>query len=372
MPGRGSAPGSGQGPVPPDLFDQINFARDIHAERWNDDAPAVRGCGDPEIEARQHACDVTVRHRRAQDCCKSLTTQCDDSRLDLTRVDIRHAPDERTGAKVREQGQCAANSHDGRVDVGAALEARRGFCLQAEAPARGTHRGRQKPRAFEGHAGGCGRHLRRCAAHDTGNRDCAFAVGNHKHRFVECAVNTVECREAFAGARASRVQFGAGQPRDVERMHGLPHFEHDVVGDVDDVVDGANAGRRESVGKPGGRRRDAHIDNRQRVAAAPGVRNRHAHGSRSRSFRSQPQWLERCVERSRGFACQTIDRQRIGTVRRDVEVDHVAVDAINSESARSKAFGDRRRSISKRDEVAHPGNGHLHGASCSRKRRSFS
>ena len=52
-------------------------------------------------------------------------------------------------------------------------------------------------------------------------------------------------------------------------MHRVPGFQHHIIGDVHDVVDGAHAGRVERLAHPHRRRADLHIfDNARAVARA--------------------------------------------------------------------------------------------------------
>ena len=53
---------------------------------------------------------------------------------------------------------------------------------------------------------------------------------------------TVERRQALARRSATDPEVWAGQPRQIERVQRMPGLEQHVVGDVDDVVDAANAG----------------------------------------------------------------------------------------------------------------------------------
>ena len=49
----------------------------------------------------------------------------------------------------------------------------------------------------------------------------------------------------------------SGEPLEIERVHRLPELEHHVVGDVDDVVDRADAGSLEPLAQPAGDGADA-------------------------------------------------------------------------------------------------------------------
>ena len=58
----------------------------------------------------------------------------------------------------------------------------------------------------------------------------------------QLAVLAVERAEPLARARRPRPQLAAGEALEIEGVHRLPELQQHVVGDVDDVVDRADAG----------------------------------------------------------------------------------------------------------------------------------
>ena len=85
-------------------------------------------------------------------------------------------------------------------------------------------------------------HFRTTAAHHAGDRLRLVAVGDDQHLRIERAIDAVERRDALACRRAPDPDFAARELLEVERVHRLAELEQHVVGDVDDVVDGAYAG----------------------------------------------------------------------------------------------------------------------------------
>ena len=171
-------------------------------------------------------------------------------------------------ADLLEQRDRALDAFDGRVDVGAPLETRRGFRLEAQLLARPADALRIEERALE-HDGLRGvAHFRTAAAHDAGDRLRLVGVGDDQHLRIERAVDAVERRDALAWRRAADANFAARELVEIERVHRLAELEQHVVGDVDDVVDGAHAGRLQPRREPGGRGRDGDVGDRRGIARA--------------------------------------------------------------------------------------------------------
>ena len=68
------------------------------------------------------------------------------------RIRVDDRADQAPGADLLHQRERALERHHGRVDVGAALEARRRFGFEPDALARSSDGCRQEVRAFEGDA----------------------------------------------------------------------------------------------------------------------------------------------------------------------------------------------------------------------------
>ena len=149
-----------------------------------------------------------------------------------------------------------------------------------------------------------------------------------------CASRTRRCRPA------SRSQ--------VERVHRVPQLEEHVVGDVDDVVDRADAGRGEPLGEPGGRRADADVSDGGAVArASRGVLYRDAQGldrvGRHRAQVGVRGHAARRVVARRDLARQPDQAQAVGPVRRDFEIDDGVVVGDVSRRTGTGDSPDRRR-----------------------------
>ena len=120
----------------------------------------------------------------------------------------------------------------------------------------------------------------------------------------------------------------AGELVEVECVHRLAELEQDVVRDVDDRADRANAGRLQARRHPGGRgARRADIGDRRRVPRTQfGVfdGDRDSIGLPGGNGCRRP-WQGRAsgqVVRGRDFARQADHAQAVGAVGGDFEVDH--------------------------------------------------
>jgi hypothetical protein len=82
-----------------------------------------------------------------------------------------------------------------------------------------------------------------CPAHDRGERDRALPIGDEQVLVAELPQRAVERRQLLAGARAADEDAAARELRPVEGVERAAVDVHDVVRHVDDVRDGAHAGR---------------------------------------------------------------------------------------------------------------------------------
>ncbi len=145
---------------------------------------------------------------------------------------------------------------------------------------------------FQQNGAGGGADLALLAAHDARDGDGASRVGDHEHGVVQRALHIVQGGEFFTGRGAFHDDGGRGVPHPlgtrqqdvvVEGVERLPIFQHDIVGDIHHVADGAHAGPKQALLHPQGRRADGHIlDHDARVAVAEGwLVDAHSHIGRS-------------------------------------------------------------------------------------------
>ena len=140
------------------------------------------------------------------------------------------------------------------VRADALLEPERGLAAQPELGGRAADGAGMKVGNLEEDCAGRLGDLAIASPHDAGDRHGPFPVADHEHVGVEVALDLIEGCEGLAGTRPSGADLGAAHEVVVEGVERLTRLEHDVVGDVDDVVDGAHAGADEALLHPRGRR----------------------------------------------------------------------------------------------------------------------
>ena len=197
------------------------------------------------------------------------------------------------------------------------------------APTGAEHRGRVPVGRLDQHPGRGRGHLGQLTAHHAAEPDDAGVVGDDEVLDGQRTVGAVEGREPLALARpsyADRALHLVGVVA-VDRPAGL---EHDVVGHVDGQGDRAHARLGDAAGQPVGRGRggveagdgagDEHraalgIVDQDRVARVVGDRDL-----------AQHRVVERRVEGERRLAGDAAQRQRVGAVGVDLELDDGVVE----------------------------------------------
>ena len=107
------------------------------------------------------------------------------------------------------------------------------------------------------------------AAHDAGERDRPGGVGDHQHVRRQLGLLAVDGHQLLAGPGPADDDPPAFEPVEVERVQRLARLEHDVVGDVHDVVDRPQPDRLQAALHPVGAGADLHAaDDAGRVVRA--------------------------------------------------------------------------------------------------------
>ena len=211
-----------------------------------------------EAEAAQNALDLARRRPPRRAAAPAVAAQVQPLRPRGRRIAIDDRADSAAGADLLHQRDRALERDDARVDVGAALEARRRFGLEAEPLARAPHRRRLEVGALEARSSSSTprpRTPRRPSRRRSPARDRASAMTSMSGSSVRSTPSSVVMR--LARLRAARR--AARAPASCARSNaciGWPSSMHHVVGDVDDRADRTDAGRLEPRGQPGRRRPD--------------------------------------------------------------------------------------------------------------------
>ena len=110
-------------------------------------------------------------------------------------------------------------------------------------------------------------------------------------------------------------------------MHRLTVLKHDVVRDIDDVVDGAHAGRAQAAAKPDGGGSDLHVFHHRRAVSKAQIGRLHADRDiigniASGGFILRLGELKLLIEGDRAFAGKSDDAEAVGAVGGYLEFDH--------------------------------------------------
>ena len=368
-----------------DLLDEVDFPRHVDPTQRHLHVPrAVPGGVRREAEPFENVGHERGVNRRAEQMADARVAQPHPRRRAGLRIAIDDRSDRLGGADLPQELAAPLQGSHRRRHVGAALEPIRCIRAQGEALARASDRHRLEVGALERDATGGGVDLRVGTAHDTGHRLRSLGIGNDQHVLGQRPVLAIQGTEALARAGAPDTQLPTTQPVEVEGVHRVPQLEQHVVGHVDDVVDGSDAGRLEAPRQPRGRRADRDLGDRRGVARAKlGILqgDRELGQPSGRGHRLGRGDRERGAIHRRDFARDAGDAQAVRPVRRDFEIqDGVAgraarwrrlgrgyLEAPHVESVRERCHVDWHR-----DEIAEPGQLDSHAGNCSRKRRSFS
>ncbi len=198
------------------------------------------------------------------------------------------------------------------------------------------------------------------AAHDPGDRRRPVVVGDDDHVLVHHAIDVVERGEHLARLRAPHDEMAAGHEVEVERVHRLAGGQHHVVRDVDDVVDRPHAGRGEPRLEPLRRRADVDVLEQPRGEARAQVGDLHLDlhaghlAGRARIVAPGRRRQRRPAERVH-LARDAVDRQAVGPVRRDLQLEHVGGDRQHVGERRA----DDQSGVEHHDPVVVGADGHL-------------
>ena len=247
-----------------------------------------------------------------------------DRRRPGRRADHCHAGLGRAAAVRRQQLDDPVGRGLGDRRVDATLVALAGLGGDLVATAGAEHRDRVPRRHLDEHARRGRRHLGLLAAHHAAQADRARVVGDHEVLAGQRAVHAVERREVLSLCGPPDPH-RAGELVQVVAVDRVAHLEHHVVGDVDGQGDRSHAGELDAPGHPARCRR-------RRVE--PGHRPRHEDAAAlevvdldrvavrvGRRRVPQGRVAEGHAVRQGRLACHPAQRQRVGPVRVDLELD---------------------------------------------------
>ncbi len=322
-----------EAPQARDLLDEVGLAADVVAPPGgHGDVEAVLGLGHAEAQPGEDAVRVGARDGRAEQALRAGVAQPQRDRVRAGAADVDRPAHRPRAAELDHQLRGDGLALDALLGLQLLLEAARGLRAQAQ-PGRRALDVRPVPRrGLHQHARGRVPHLGAGAAHHARDRRRALGIVDHAHLRVEPALHVVERGHRLAVARAADDQRPARDQVRVEGVHRLPGEQHHVVGDVDDVVDRALAGRHQPRLQPQGRRRDRHVLEQPRGEAGAQVGRPHVDGEAGDRVARGVRVLrprrrgERRVRGGVHLARDAVDAQAVRPVRRDLELEHVRGD----------------------------------------------
>ena len=168
------------------------------------------------------------------------------------------------------------------------------------------------------------------AAHNACNSNRLVVVADGEHLVAQVVIHAVQSLDGLTVAGTADNNAAIGQALVVERMHRLAVLEHNIVGDINDVVDRTNAAGVQTLAHPRRSRLDLDIlDNAGGVARAQvGVLDLDGHilvdvVANALDLRGLD--AERTVEGSRSLAGQTDHAQAVRAVGRDLKIGNPVV-----------------------------------------------
>ena len=188
-------------------------------------------------------------------------------------------------------------------------------------------------------------------------------VGDHDHLWVERIGSPVERFEALARARASHGEIAA-HFAGVEHVQRTGAVEGQIIGDVDEGVDGPQPDRGEPLLHPGrawtvrDASHEAQRESRRKMGVLAGEveTGRHRAGEGAR-YRGDVASLETPKARGGEVAGDALDAHGVGTVRQQIDVD----DGIGEAGERREGVADRGVLRQLQNALARLGNAKLGG-----------
>ena len=184
-------------------------------------------------------------------------------------VAIHHTVDHVARIELLHELQSARKANRAALRAQLLLIAGGGLCAHAKLFRRAAHAGAVKARRFKDDGSRILHDAAVFAAHHTGHGDGLFRIRNDEHILSERALHAVERGNLLAVFRTADDHAPTLEIAQVKGMHRLAVFQHDIVCDIDNVVNRAHAARAQPLAQPARGRLNAHILNhRAHIAVA--------------------------------------------------------------------------------------------------------
>ena len=248
-----------------DLFGDVVHAAEIGAEGGNVDFAALDLAAEP-FERVDH---VLYRDVHAEEFVVALGSEGKNRLLFLGGINVDHAVHDLSRAEQFHELASALESGQAVFGVKSLFKAGRGFGAHAVLLGGHADRGAVEAGRFKDNRLGRVENLGVGSTHDACQSAGFLAVGDDEHAVVQNMVAVVEGSKGFTLLCAADVDLCAVEAGVVKGVHRLTVFEHDVVGDVHDVVDRADTRGAQAHSHPERRGRDFHVlDHARGVAVA--------------------------------------------------------------------------------------------------------
>ena len=133
------------------------------------------------------------------------------------------------------------------------------FGAHSQIPGSDTDRRAEEVGGFKDDGGGILVDTTVLSALDTRYSRRLFAVTDHQHLRGECTLGALQSENAFALSGIADYDLSVLHVLEVKCMEGLAVFQHYIVGDVHNVVDGTHTAGTQTLPQPTGRWADANI-----------------------------------------------------------------------------------------------------------------
>ena len=312
------------------FFCNITHTGDIGAEVWNNDLAVFHF----KTELVQ-ICNLFL--------CRQINTEQGIDLLRLERktlvlraggIDINDTVDNLAGAQHLNQLTGTIDCIHGHAGIQTLFKA--AGCLGTHAELlRGNTDGCavEVCRLKDNHVGGV-RDLGIVTAHDAGNSGRTAAVRDADHVLIQLMHLTVQRFDALTGSRAADDNLLILQAGIVECMHRLAVFQHDIVGDIDNVVDRADTGSMQTLAHPRRRRLDLDILDQTCSITRAEIRSLIGDAQMlvditTAALDNRRVQLELTVKGRRSLTRQTDDTHAIRTVGRDLKFSNILIQTDN-------------------------------------------
>ena len=234
----------------PNLFDQIGLDRNIKACTRCDHRPAALDLGDLHAEPDQGVGNGFRFDIHTQKPRHSLMSQSYGLRYGEVVFRLGLADRTRcTADNLEHQRGRTLHSLTLQLRVHTSLEAMRGIGVQAVTSCLAGHGQRRKECGLKQDIPRGIGNARIFAAHDAGHRHGTLLIRNHQGIAAQDRLTAIEQRDLFTFIRHADAD-ATIQHGQVEAVHRLPQFEHDVVGDIDHRRDGADTAAAQLLDHP--------------------------------------------------------------------------------------------------------------------------